>query len=141
METAVIDGRLRARRRRRCSGVAPPEITTSLGVLLWGESLLSRHVSLRDEVWAQIAKLNEHSSLGAGIYGYCPCSFDDLGLPVWQRIGHSGGTTSLQYDGGQDLLFTLQVPRGVWGANTIPLEILLETLTNIVADHAFKEPR
>ena len=75
---------------------------------------------------------------GAGTYGYCPCSFDDRGLPVWQRIGHSGGTTSLQYDGGQDLLFALQVPRGVWGANTIPLEMLLETLTNIVANHEFE---
>ncbi|MEO8695769.1 MAG: serine hydrolase [Acidimicrobiales bacterium] len=108
------------------------------GLLVWGESLLRRHVSLRDEVWAQMSTLNENSSLGAGLYGYCPCSYDDRGLPAWQRIGHSGGTTSLQYDGGQDLLFALQVPRGVWGANTIPLELLLETLTNIVGDHQFK---
>ena len=114
-------------------------LTTNLsGLLVWGEALLRRHVSLRDEVWAQMSALNEYSSLGAGVYGYCPCSYDDRGQPVWQRIGHSGGTTSLQYDGSQDLLFSLQVPRGVWGSNTIPLEMLLETLTNIVANHQFE---
>ena len=140
LQPAGIDSRFaRAPSTVEAPGGGAAGITTNLsGLLVWGESLLRRHISLRDEVWAQMAKLNEHSSLGAGIYGYCPCSFDDDGLPVWQRIGHSGGTTSLQYDGGQDLLFALQVPRGVWGANTIPLEMLLETLTNIVADHAFK---
>ena len=140
LQPAGIDGRFtRAPSTVETPGGGAAGITTNLsGLLVWGESLLRRHISLRDEVWAQMARLNEHSSLGAGIYGYCPCSFDDGGLPVWQRIGHSGGTTSLQYDGGQDLLFAIQVPRGVWGANTIPLEVLHETLTNIVTDHAFK---
>ena len=114
-------------------------MTTNLyGLLVWGETMLRRHVPISDEAWAQMALLDQRSSLGAGVYGYCPCTFDNNDQPIWQRIGHSGGTTSLQYDGGQDLLFSLQIPRGVWGANTIPLELLLETLTNIVADHQFK---
>jgi CubicO group peptidase (beta-lactamase class C family) len=114
-------------------------ITTNLsGLLVWGEILLRRHAPLRDDIWAQMSTLDEHSSLGAGIYGYCPCTFDANGQPVWQRIGHSGGTTSLQYDGNQDLLFAMQVPRGVWGANTIPIEVLHETLTSIVANHQFR---
>ncbi|MEO5839485.1 MAG: serine hydrolase [Acidimicrobiales bacterium] len=140
LQPAGIDERYgRAASTVDAPGGGAAGITTNLsGLLVWGESLLRRHVSLRDEVWAQMSKLNEFSSLGAGIYGYCPCSYDDGGLPVWQRIGHSGGTTSLQYDGGQDLLFALQVPRGVWGSNTIPIELLLATLTNIVANHEFK---
>ena len=114
-------------------------LTTNLsGLLVWGETMLRRHVAISDNAWAQMAFLDQRSSLGAGVYGYCPCTFDSNDQPVWQRIGHSGGTTSLQYDGGQDLLFALQLPRGVWGANTIPLEMLIENLTNIIANHEFK---
>ena len=112
--------------------------TNLSGLLVWGEALLRRHLSLSDSSWAQLSLLDERSSLGAGIYGYCPFNYDTNGKPVWQRVGHSGGTTSLQYDGGQDLLFALQVPRGVWGANTIPLQVLLESLGDIVANHAFE---
>lgn len=140
LQPAGIDARYkRAPATMEAPGGGAAGITTNLsGLLVWGESLLRRHVSLRDEVWSQMSTLDEFSSLGAGLYGYCPCSFDDRGLPAWQRIGHSGGTTSLQYDGGRDLLFAYQVPQGVWGANTIPLELLLETLTDIVANHEFK---
>jgi CubicO group peptidase (beta-lactamase class C family) len=140
LQPAGIDERFdRAPMSIEAPGGGAAGLTTDLsGLLVWGELLLRRHAPLRDETWTQMANLDESSSLGAGIYGYCPCWIDDSGRPAWQRIGHSGGTTSLQYDGSQDLLFALQVPRGVWGANTIPLEILHETLTNIIARHQFR---
>jgi CubicO group peptidase (beta-lactamase class C family) len=119
-------------------GGAAGLMTNLSGLLVWGELLLRRHAPLRDDTWVQMSNLNQYSSLGAGVYGYCPCWIDDNGKPAWQRIGHSGGTTSLQYDGSQDLLIALQVPLGVWGANTIPIELLHETLTDIVARHQFR---
>ena len=140
LQSAGIEPRFsRAPSTIEAPGGGAAGLTTNLsGLLVWGETLLRRHAALRDDAWAQMSKLDEQSSLGAGIYGYCPCWFDDFGRPAWQRIGHSGGTTSLQYDARRDLLFALQVPRGVWGANTIPLELLHETLTNIVANHQFR---
>jgi CubicO group peptidase (beta-lactamase class C family)/peptidoglycan/LPS O-acetylase OafA/YrhL len=140
LDPAAISARFtRAPSTVEAPGGGAAGLTTNLsGLLVWGETLLRRHAALSDNAWAQMAFLDQRSSLGAGIYGYCPCTFDANDQPVWERIGHSGGTTSLQYDGGQDLLFALQVPRGVWGANTIPLEMLLDNLTNIVANHEFK---
>jgi CubicO group peptidase (beta-lactamase class C family) len=139
-QPAGIDARfMRAPSTVEAPGGGAAGLTTNLnGLLVWGETMLRRHAPISDEAWAQMALLDQRSSLGAGVYGYCPCTFDNNDQPVWQRIGHSGGTTSLQYDGGQDLLFALQIPRGVWGSNTIPLELLLENLTSIVADHQFK---
>ena len=141
LDPAGIGGRFtRAPSTVEAPGGGAAGLTTNLsGLLVWGETMLRRHVGISDDAWAQMAFLDERSSLGAGVYGYCPCSYDDNDQPVWQRIGHSGGTTSLQYDGGQDLLFALQLPRGVWGANTIPLEMLIENLTNIIANHEFKQ--
>jgi CubicO group peptidase (beta-lactamase class C family) len=139
-QPAGIDARFtRAPSTVEAPGGGAAGLTTNLnGLLVWGETILRHHAPISDEAWAQMALLDQRSSLGAGVYGYCPCTFDNNDQPVWQRIGHSGGTTSLQYDGGQDLLFALQIPRGVWGSNTIPLELLLENLTSIVADHQFK---
>jgi CubicO group peptidase (beta-lactamase class C family)/peptidoglycan/LPS O-acetylase OafA/YrhL len=140
LQPAGIEGRFtRATSTFEAPGGGAAGLTSNLyGLLVWGETMMRRHSLINDDSWAQLTAFDERSSLGAGVYGYCPCSFDNEGQPTWQRIGHSGGTTSLQYDGGQDLLFSLQVPAGVWGSNTIPLEMLLENLTNIVANHEFK---
>lgn len=97
-------------------------------LLAWGDVLLRRHVPLNDDAWSQMTTLDPATSLGAGAYGYCPCFWDDYGDPHWRRIGHSGGTTSLQYDASSNLLIALQLPTGVWGVNTQAVEVLVARL-------------
>jgi CubicO group peptidase (beta-lactamase class C family) len=119
-------------------GGAAGLVGTLDSLLVWGDTLLRRHAPLGEDAWNQMATLAESSSLGAGVYGYCPCAYDDNGRPTWQRIGHSGGTTSLEYDPGSDILFAYQVPTGVWDTHTTPLEELIDQLTTIIANYPFK---
>lgn len=106
-------------------------------LLVWGDLLLRQRAPLSEAAWRNMARLSESTSLGAGLYGYCPCWYDEESRPYWQRIGHSGGTTSLQYARDYDTIIAVQIPDGVWGATDGALEVLLETLLNRVYRQAF----
>ncbi len=116
-------------------GGAAGLVTDLDGLLSWGDALLRRQTPLSVDSWWAMRSLDPVTSMGAGLYGYCPCTYDGWGDLTWSRLGHSGGTTSLEYDEASDIVFALQLPDGVWEGNDVALDYLLDDLARLIADH------
>lgn len=89
-------------------------LTTTDDLLRWTVALYRDHAMLAESSWALMSSLDPESSLGAGAFGYCPCARALDGSPWWRYIGHSGGTTTVQYSAGDDLAVVLNVTDDLW---------------------------
>ena len=54
------------------------------------------------------------TGLGAGTFGYCPCTMTLDGRPEFTYVGHSGGTTILRYAATDDLVISINLSGSVW---------------------------
>jgi CubicO group peptidase (beta-lactamase class C family)/peptidoglycan/LPS O-acetylase OafA/YrhL len=89
-------------------------LTTTDDLLRWTVALYRDHAMLAAPSWALMSSLDPETSLGAGSFGYCPCARALDGSPWWRYIGHSGGTTTVQYSAGDDLAVVVNVTDDLW---------------------------
>ena len=89
-------------------------VRTNLDDLLrWGVALLRDHAVFPDGYWAEYATVDPESTVGA-VWGYCPCTIDPDGNRAFGAIGHSGGTTLLNFSEVDDVVVVVDVPSGLW---------------------------
>ncbi|TML11420.1 MAG: hypothetical protein E6G39_13965 [Actinobacteria bacterium] len=89
-------------------------LTNTSDLLRWGAALYrdGRVVSARS--LDVMTTIDLETGIGAGTFGYCPCSMSSDGRGVFDYIGHSGGTTILRYAAAEDLVITLNLSVSVW---------------------------
>ncbi|MEA3214562.1 MAG: D-alanyl-D-alanine carboxypeptidase, partial [Acidimicrobiia bacterium] len=84
----------------------------------WGVALLGANTpGLSESARQAMANINPSSALGAGLWGYCPCTMVD-GQPQWAAIGHSGSTTELQYSPATDIAIVVNLTDSIWAPDT-----------------------
>ncbi len=102
----------------------------------WGVALLRDNTpGLSPASLQAMRAISPGSGFGAGLIGYCPCTLRPDGTVQWSALGHTGGSSELQYVAGDDVAIALFVsdsiyePEGRYDA----VQSLLETLRLIVA--------
>jgi CubicO group peptidase (beta-lactamase class C family)/fucose 4-O-acetylase-like acetyltransferase len=88
--------------------------TTVSQLAHWGVALLGDNTpGLSDGARQAMADINPNSALGAGLWGYCPCTMVD-GQPQWSAIGHTGSNTELQYSPATNIAIVMNVTDSAW---------------------------
>ena len=60
-----------------------------------------------------MADIDPGSTLGAGLWGYCPCT-SNAGHPQFAALGHSGAATELQYSSNPDVAIAINLSDSIW---------------------------
>jgi CubicO group peptidase (beta-lactamase class C family) len=80
----------------------------------WAVALLRDDVpGLSSEARDAMAHIDPDSALGAGLWGYCPCT-SDAGHTQFAALGHSGAGTELQYSSDPDLAIAINLTDSIW---------------------------
>jgi hypothetical protein len=84
-----------------------------------------------------MAAVDPNTWLGAGTFGYCPCTIDPDGGHHFRYIGHSGGRTAVEYSETDDLIVVVNVTDSLWSEGRgAALTDLTEQLRAVVQSHA-----
>jgi CubicO group peptidase (beta-lactamase class C family) len=89
-------------------------IATSADLLRWGAALYRDGRVVSPQALDLMTAIDPETGLGAGTFGYCPCSLTPEGYPVFEYVGHSGGTTILRYAAAEDLVINVNLSVSVW---------------------------
>ena len=81
-----------------------------------GLALLRDHVGVSDESYAQMLDIDVDSGMGPGLNGFCPCERQLDGGVHWYGVGYTGGNTLLAYVPDADVVVTIDVTGGLYGA-------------------------
>jgi CubicO group peptidase (beta-lactamase class C family) len=80
----------------------------------WAVALLQDNVpGLSDQARQAMADIDPTSTLGAGLWGYCPCTTVD-DQPQFAAVGHSGAATELQYSPDPDVAIVVNLSDTIW---------------------------
>ena len=88
--------------------------TTSSDLLRWATALYRDGRVVSPTALDLMMTIDPDTGLGAGTFGYCPCSVTPEGRPVFEYVGHSGGTTILRYAAAEDLVINVNLSVSVW---------------------------
>lgn len=81
----------------------------------WGVALLRDNTpSLSPASLQAMRAISPGSGFGAGLIGYCPCTIRPDGAVQWSALGHTGGSSELQYVFGDDVAIALFVSDSIY---------------------------
>jgi CubicO group peptidase (beta-lactamase class C family)/peptidoglycan/LPS O-acetylase OafA/YrhL len=89
-------------------------LTTSSDLLRWGAALYRDGRVVSPHALELMMTIDPDTGLGGGTFGYCPCSVTPEGRPVFDYVGHSGGTTILRYAAAEDVVINVNLSVSVW---------------------------
>ncbi len=101
----------------------------------WGVALLDNGVAgLSSSARRQMAA-SDPAALGAGVWGYCPCTAQPDGTIVFSSFGHSGSNTQLRFSPASHVSIALAVGDSVWepGDRPAAVNVLMTALEQLVA--------
>jgi CubicO group peptidase (beta-lactamase class C family) len=71
---------------------------TTMQLAQWGLALLRDNTpGLSTKDLTDMMALDPDSSIGQGVWGYCPCTTDAQGKHHWTAFGHGGAVSQLEY--------------------------------------------
>ena len=87
---------------------------TSTQLARWAVALLRDNTPrLSDQARDAMANIDPVSALGAGLWGYCPCTSSG-GHSQFAAVGHSGAATELQYSTSPDVAIVVNLSDSIW---------------------------
>jgi CubicO group peptidase (beta-lactamase class C family) len=105
-------------------------------LLAWTTYYFRDHADLSAEDWSMMTTLDQATSLGTGVIGYCPCTTDPSGAYQWKAFGYAGSTTLVQYSPSDDVVIVVNLSEPLWKQDFFgPVLGLFEAL-RAVADAA-----
>ncbi|MFP5318684.1 MAG: serine hydrolase [Acidimicrobiia bacterium] len=111
-------------------------IVTNLADLLHaGVAILRDHVGLSDDAAARMTTIDAETGYGPGTFGFCPCRFDDWGVPRFFAVGYYGATTLLAYLPSIDMTLAIDLVDSLWEDDQYaPVTDLVERIERLVHD-------
>ncbi|MCU1346656.1 MAG: hypothetical protein JWL70_2922, partial [Acidimicrobiia bacterium] len=92
------------------SGLTP----TATQLNHWAVDLLQDNgPGLSPQALDAMNQIDPTSALGAGLWGYCPCTSDN-GHPQFAAVGHSGAGTELQYSRDPNVSISINLSDSIW---------------------------
>ena len=111
-------------------------LTSTADLLRWGAALYRDGTVVSAHALDLMTTIDIETGLGAGTYGYCPCTMNPDGRAVFDYIGHSGGTTILRYAAAEDLVITVNLSVSVWTPEMVQATAeFFETVRAIIHTH------
>lgn len=101
----------------------------------WGDALLRLNTpGLSDAAVQAMHAIDPASGLGAGLIGYCPCTKDASGTPVFTAYGHTGGYTWMQYVPADQVTIVVNVTDAIYNDTDryARTEDLIDTIRDLV---------
>jgi CubicO group peptidase (beta-lactamase class C family) len=97
-----------------------------------GVALLRDHVGISDQSYRAMQEIDVDSGMGPGLNGFCPCQRDVDGTVHWFGVGYTGGNTLLAYVPDADVVVTIDVSGGLYGAGD-HFEAVMELTRRVTA--------
>ena len=112
-------------------------VTTVDDLARWLAALLRDGAVIDRASLAEATVIDRTTGIGAGIWGYCPCDGSQTGAERFVGLGHSGGTTQMQYSPTDDLIIVADLTSAIpeLGDGSDALSPLFQRLRDIVADN------
>ena len=81
----------------------------------WGTALLGQNkAGLAAADLTAMMALDPDSSVGQGLWGYCPCTIDAKGAHHWTALGHGGASTQLEYAPADHLSIAVNIDDSIY---------------------------
>jgi CubicO group peptidase (beta-lactamase class C family)/peptidoglycan/LPS O-acetylase OafA/YrhL len=104
----------------------------------WGVALLDDGVAGLSPVARREMAASDTTALGAGLWGYCPCTALADGTIGFAAFGHSGSNTQLRFYPASHVSIALALGDSVWepGERPAAINVLATALEQLVANRA-----
>jgi hypothetical protein len=103
-------------------------------LLAWTSYYFGDHADLSDATWTMMSTIDQASSLGTGLIGYCPCTVNAEGVYQWKGLGYAGATTLVQYSPSDDVAIVVNLSDSLWQSDAFfnSINSLFESFRAIV---------
>ena len=99
---------------RARAGFSAGGVKSTIGDLLsYGDALYRKNAILSADSLATMLDVENPFNTGLGAFPYCPCDTVD-GKKVYSSIGHNGGSATLQWAPGSDVVIAVELTESLF---------------------------